>query len=67
MNIGVEVAGKRSELVVGGDLFFRALAIAQDGLRGFLIVPEIGLSDAGFEGLQTFAMWRGVKDSSGPY
>ena len=66
MNIGVEVAGKRSELFVGGDLFFRALAIAQDGLRGFLIVPEVGLSDAGFEGLQTFAMGSGVKDSSGP-
>jgi hypothetical protein len=35
-------------------------------LRGFLIVPEIGLRDARFEGLQAFAMWRGVKDSSGP-
>jgi hypothetical protein len=35
-------------------------------LRGFLIVPEIGLRDAGFEGLQALAMWRGVKDSSGP-
>jgi hypothetical protein len=66
MNVGVQVAGKRSELVIGGDLIFGTLAIAQDGLRGFLIVPEIGLSNAGFEGFQAFAMWRSVKDSSGP-
>ncbi len=66
MNVGVEVAGKRSELFVGGDLIFGAFAIAQDGLRGFLIVPEIGLRDAGFERFQTLAMGRGVKDSSGP-
>jgi hypothetical protein len=30
-------------------LFFGALAIAKNGLRFFLVVPEIGLSDAGFE------------------
>jgi hypothetical protein len=35
-------------------------------LRRFLIAPEIGLCDAGFEGFQAFAMWRSVKDSSGP-
>jgi len=62
----VEVAGKRGELFVGGNLLLRALAIAQDGLRGFLIVPEIWLCDAGFEGLQTLAMWSSVKDSSEP-
>jgi hypothetical protein len=66
MNVSVEVAGKRSELFVGSDLIFRALAIAQDGLRGFLIVPEIGRRDARFEGLQTLAMRRGVKDNSEP-
>jgi hypothetical protein len=66
VDVGVQVAGKRSELFVGSDLFFGALAIAQDGLRGFLIVPEIGLSDAGFERLQALAMWCAVKDSSGP-
>jgi len=65
MDVGVEIAGKRSELFVGGDLVFGTFAIAQQGLRGFLIVPEIGLSDAGFEGFQALAMWRGVKDSSG--
>jgi hypothetical protein len=46
MDVSVQVAGKRSELFVGGDLIFRALAIAQDGLRGFLIVPEIGRGNA---------------------
>jgi hypothetical protein len=47
-------------------LFFRALAVTQNGLRGFLIAPEIGLSDAGFEGFQAFAMRRSVKDNSEP-
>jgi len=65
VDVSVEVAGKRGELFIGGNLLFRAFAIAQDGLRGFLIVPELGRCDAGFEGFQTFAMWRGVKDSSG--
>jgi hypothetical protein len=45
-------------------LFFGALAVAKDGLRFFLVVPEFGLSDAGFEGFQTFAVLRCVKDSS---
>jgi hypothetical protein len=49
MNVGIEIAGKRSELFVGGNLIFGALAIAQEGLRGFLIVPEIGRGDARFE------------------
>jgi hypothetical protein len=66
VDVGIQVAGKRSELFVGGDLIFRTLAIPQDGLRGFLIVPEIWLCDAGFEGLQTLAMWSSVKDSSEP-
>jgi hypothetical protein len=35
-------------------------------LRGFLIVPEIGRGDAVFQGLQAFAMGRGVKDNSEP-
>jgi len=64
MDVGVEIAGKRCELFVGGDLIFGTLAIAQDGLGGFLIVPEIGRGNARFEGLQAFAMGRGVKDNS---
>jgi hypothetical protein len=46
MDVRVQVAGKRSELFVGGDLIFGALAVAQNGLRGFLIVPEIGRGNA---------------------
>jgi len=46
-------------------LFFRALAVAQNGLRFILVVPEIGLSNAGFERFQAFAELRGVKESSG--
>jgi hypothetical protein len=66
VDVGIQVAGKRSELFVGGDLIFRTLTITQDRLRGFLIVPEIRLCDACFEGLQTLAMWSSVKDSSEP-
>jgi hypothetical protein len=46
-------------------LLFSAFAIAKNGLRFFLIVPEVGLRDAGFEGFQTFAVLRRVKDNSG--
>ena len=67
MDIGVEVAGKRSELVVGADLIFGAFAIAQNGLRGFLIVPKVGRRNAGFERFQALAMRRSVKDNSEPW
>jgi hypothetical protein len=46
-------------------LFFRAFAVAKNGLRFILIVPEVGLGDAGFERFQAFPELRGVKDSSG--
>jgi hypothetical protein len=49
MDVRVEIAGKRSEFFVSGDLIFGALAVAQDGLRGFLIAPKIGRGDARFE------------------
>jgi len=67
IDVGVEIAGERSQPFVGGDLIFGALAIAQDGLRGFLIVPEVGLRDARFQRFQAFAMGSGVKDSSEPW
>jgi hypothetical protein len=47
-------------------LLFGALAFAENALRGFLIAPEIGVGDAGFERLQSFAVGFGVKDNSGP-
>jgi hypothetical protein len=67
MNVGIQIAGQRGELFVGGDLIFGALAVAQYGLRGFLIVPEIGLGDASFERFQAFAMRSSVKDNSEPW
>ena len=67
VDVRIEIAGERGEPFVGGDLFFGAFAVAQDGLGGFLIVPEIGLTDASFEGFQAFAMRSGVKDNSEPW
>jgi len=64
MDVGFDVAGDRRQLFVGGNLFFGALAVAENALRGFLIAPEIGVGDAGFESFQTLAILRGVKDSS---
>ena len=64
MNIRFDVAGEGSKFFVGGNLFFGTLAIAEDALRRFLIVPEIGIGNAGFEDFQALAiLWR-VKDSS---
>jgi hypothetical protein len=45
-------------------LFFSAFAVAQNGLRLFLVVPEIWLSNAGFERFQAFTVLRCVKDNS---
>jgi len=67
IDVGIEIAGKRGQLFVGGNLIFGALAIAQDGLRRFLIVPEIRLGDARFQRFQAFAMGSSVKDSSEPW
>jgi hypothetical protein len=64
MNIGFDIAVERRKFFVSGNLFFGALAIAEDGLRCFLIAPEIGIGDASLEGFQPLAiLWR-VKDSS---
>jgi len=51
MDIGLKIAAQGGELFLRGDLLFGALAFAQNALRGFLIGPEIGVGDAGFEGL----------------
>jgi len=64
MDVRLDVAGNGGELLVGGDLFFGALAFAQNTLCGFLIVPEIGGGDARFESFQALAVLRGVKDNS---
>jgi hypothetical protein len=64
MDVCFDVAGERGQLVVGADLFFGALPVSQNGLRCFLVVPEIGIGDARFESFQAFAVLRRVKDSS---
>jgi hypothetical protein len=45
-------------------LFFSALAVTQNGLRFFLVVPEVGLSYSGFKRFQAFTVLRRVKDNS---
>ena len=64
MNVGFNVAGNRSQLFVRGNLVFGAFAVAQYGLRGFWIAPEVGIGSFVFEGFQAFAVLRRVKDSS---
>jgi hypothetical protein len=64
MNICLNIAGEGDELFVRGNLFFRALALAQDFLRSFLVAPEIGVGGLGFQRLQALAVLRRVKDSS---
>jgi len=66
MDVGIEIAGERSEFFIGGNLLFGAFAIAEDGLRSFLIVPEIWLTNASFQGFQALAMRSSVKDNSEP-
>jgi hypothetical protein len=64
IDVCLDVASDGCELVVSGNLFFSALAIAENALRGFLIAPEIGVGGARFEGFQALAILRSVKDSS---
>jgi hypothetical protein len=64
MDVGFDVARRRGEFFVGTNLLFGALAVAENTLSGFLIVPESGVGDASFERFQTFAVQRSVKDSS---
>ncbi len=64
-DVSLDVTGDGGKLLVGGNLFFSALAVAKNGLRFFLVVPEVGISNAGFERFQTFAVLRSVKESSG--
>jgi hypothetical protein len=65
IDVRLDVAGNGGEFFISGDLFFGALAIAENALCGFLIAPEIGVGGAGFEGFQALAILGSVKDSSG--
>ena len=64
MDVGLNIAGDGNQFFVGSNLLFGALAVSENTLCGFLIVPEIGVGDARFEGFQALAILRGVKDSS---
>jgi hypothetical protein len=64
MDVGLDIAGDRSEFRVGGNLFFGAFPFAQNALSALLVVPDIGVSHACFEGFQALAILRRVKDSS---
>jgi hypothetical protein len=63
--VSLDVTGDRRELSVRVNLFFSALAVAKNSLRFFLVIPKVGLSNAGFERFQTFAVLGRVKDNSG--
>ena len=54
----------RGQLFVRAHLVLGAFAVAQHGLRGFLVAPEIRVGGSQFEGFYAFAMLRGVKDNS---
>ncbi len=65
IDVRLDVARKRSEFRIGGNLLFGAFAVAQHGLCGFRIAPKIRVRGARFEALQALLVVRGVKDSSG--
>ena len=65
VDIGFDITRNGGEFFVGGNLVFRALAVAENALSGFLIAPEIGVGCADFESLQALAVLRRVKDNSG--
>jgi hypothetical protein len=64
VDVRLDVAGESSQFLVGAYLLFGASAVAQDGLRCFLIAPEVGVGGANFERFQPLALLRRVKDSS---
>jgi len=64
VDVRLAVAGDGGKLFVRSNLLFGALALAKNGLRSFLIVPETGIGDARLESFQALAVLRCVKDSS---
>ena len=64
-DVGLDVAAQGGKFGIGRDLILGALAVAQDRLRRFLVVPEVRLGNAFFEGFQALAMLRRVKENSG--
>jgi hypothetical protein len=46
--IGFQVAAQAREFLLGGDAVFGQLALLQDALRFFLVLPEIRAADFRF-------------------
>jgi hypothetical protein len=63
-DVGFDVAGESLEFLIGGELVFYLLAVAENALGFFLIAPEIGVGGARFEGFQARAVLGSVKESS---
>jgi len=63
-DVRLDVARERFQFLVGDELIFDLLAVAENALRFFLIAPEIGVGGAGFEGFQARAVLGSVKESS---
>jgi hypothetical protein len=63
-DVRLDVADERLQFLIGGELIFDLLAVAENALRFFLIAPEIGIGGALFEGFQARAILGGVKESS---
>jgi hypothetical protein len=50
MEIGLDVAHFAIERVLGGDAVFDYLALLEDGLGLFLVLPEVCVADFSFQG-----------------
>jgi hypothetical protein len=64
VQISFEIAFDGGEFLGGAHAFFYFLALGQSFLRFFLVLPEIGRGDAGFQFVQDFLLAGEVKDSS---
>jgi hypothetical protein len=64
LDVRLDVAGERFQLLIGGELILDAFAVAKNALGFFLIVPEIGVGSARFEGFQARAVLGSVKENS---
>jgi hypothetical protein len=64
MDVRFDITGERGQLVVGANLLFGALPVAEYALGCFLVVPETGIGGTRFESFQALTVLRGVKDSS---
>ena len=64
VDIRLDVAGEGFQLLIGGELVFNALSVAENALRFFLIAPKAGVGSAFLKGLQSRAVLGSVKESS---